>query len=230
MDRLQFAEGRSLTPRCEELPKIQETSPNYKIMKVTKTAYIKSFAEKEHLRLPYPKQIAFAGRSNVGKSSILNSLLNRKNLAKTSSTPGKTRMVNLFCINDSIHFVDLPGFGYAKVPKAMQKNWKDLVDAFLLNNPNLKGMVLIIDVRRGLQADELSFIEWLKIRKVPIILVVNKIDKLKKQQLSREIDQIKKTLKMETSSDTGITVIPYSAKTGAGKPALWDKILSLVKR
>jgi len=199
-------------------------------MKVTKAKFVKSFAEKARLKLPYPNQVAFAGRSNVGKSSILNSLLNRKNLAKTSSTPGKTRMVNLFSINDSLHFVDLPGFGYARVPKSMQKSWKDLVEAFLLNNPNLKGMVLIIDVRRGLQAEELSFIEWLKIQAIPTLLVVNKIDKLKKRELSDQLNQIKKTLDTRISPGMDVPVIPYSARTRAGKSNLWREILAFVRQ
>ncbi len=198
-------------------------------MKVTKAAFVKSFAEKARLKLPYPNQIAFAGRSNVGKSSILNSLLNRKNLAKTSSTPGKTRMVNLFSVNDSLHFVDLPGFGYARVPKSMQKNWKDLVEATLIGNPNLKGMVLIIDARRGLQDEELTFLEWLKIQAIPTLLIANKIDKLKKQELATQLGHIKRTLKAEWPDGEGIHVIPYSARTGAGKPELWREILSLIQ-
>jgi GTP-binding protein len=198
-------------------------------MKVTNAAFIKSFAEREQLTLPYPNQIAFAGRSNVGKSSILNSLLNRKNLAKTSSTPGKTRMVNLFKINDSIHFVDLPGFGYAKVPKSMRKNWKDLVEGFLLNNPNLKGMVLIIDIRRGLQDEELSFLDWLSLQGIPTLLVANKIDKLKKQQATKQLVQIRKTLESLTPYATTTVLIPYSAKTGAGKKELWQEILTLIQ-
>ncbi|MBW1659906.1 MAG: YihA family ribosome biogenesis GTP-binding protein [Deltaproteobacteria bacterium] len=198
-------------------------------MKITKAVYVKSFAEKEHLKLTYPNQIAFAGRSNVGKSSILNSLLNRKNLAKTSSTPGKTRMVNLFSVNDSIYFVDLPGFGYAKVPKSMRKNWKDLVEAFLLNNPNLKGMVLIIDIRRGLQEEELAFLEWLSIEEIPSVLVANKIDKLKKQQANRQIAQIRKVLDSEVSRGETVVLIPYSARTGIGKKDLWHEILTLIE-
>ncbi len=198
-------------------------------MKITKAAYVKSFAEKERLKLTYPNQIAFAGRSNVGKSSILNSLLNRKNLAKTSSTPGKTRMVNLFSVNDSIYFVDLPGFGYAKVPKAMQRNWKELIEAFLLNNPNLKGMVLIIDIRRGLQEEELAFLEWLSVEEIPSILVANKIDKLKKQQAKRQMTQIRKTLDTEISQGDTIVLIPYSARTGMGKKDLWREILNLIQ-
>lgn len=198
-------------------------------MKVTKAVFVKSFAEEARLKLPYPNQIAFAGRSNVGKSSILNSLLNRKNLAKTSSTPGKTRMVNLFSINDSFHFVDLPGFGYARVPKSMQKNWKNLVEATLIGNPNLKGMVLIIDARRGLQNEELAFLEWLKIQAIPTLLIANKIDKLKKRELAIQLEHIKKILKAEWPDGEGIHVVPYSARTGAGKPELWREILSLIQ-
>ncbi len=201
---------------------------NLIVVKVTKTTFIKSFAEKDQLKLPYPNQIAFAGRSNVGKSSILNSLLNRKNLAKTSSTPGKTRMVNVFSVNDSIYFVDLPGFGYAKVPKTMQKNWKSLVEATLTGNPNLKSMILIIDIRRGLQNEELSLIEWLKIHQIPTILIVNKTDKLKKRELIQQLGNIKRTLRARWPSEKEIQVIPYSAKTGEGKSILWREILSLI--
>ncbi len=195
-------------------------------MKITKASYVKSFAQKDHLKLTYPNQIAFAGRSNVGKSSILNSLLNRKNLAKTSSTPGKTQMVNLFSVNDAIYFVDLPGFGYAKVPKHMQRNWKELIEAFLLNNPNLKGMVLIVDIRRGLQEEELAFLDWLALEHIPVLLVANKVDKLKKQEANRQIARIRKDLSNRGES---VTLIPYSARTGVGKKELWREILALTQ-
>ena len=197
-------------------------------MKIIKAIYVKSFAEKDRLKLHYPNQIAFAGRSNVGKSSILNSLLNRKNLAKTSSTPGKTRMVNLFSVNDTIYFVDLPGFGYAKVPKTMQRNWKDLIEAFLMGNPNLKGIVLIVDIRRGLQDEELAFLEWLDREGIPTLLVANKLDKLKKQEAQRQIARIRKALEAETPHKIPVILIPYSAKTGAGKKDLWREILTLI--
>ncbi len=199
-------------------------------MKITKAEFVKSFAERNQLRLPYPNQIAFAGRSNVGKSSILNSLLNRKNLAKTSSTPGKTRMVNVFNINDTVHFVDLPGFGYAKVPKSMQKSWKDLVEGVLLKNTNLKGLVLIIDVRRGIQQDELTFLQWLTDVNIPVILVANKTDKLKKQQLKQQLSHIQKALDDCLGPKMSIIPLPYSAKTGVGKRELWREILSLTHR
>jgi len=197
-------------------------------VKIVKTAYIKSFAARDKIEKHYPNQIAFSGRSNVGKSSILNSLLNRKNLAKTSSTPGKTRMVNVFSINDAIYFVDLPGFGYAKVSRDMKKNWKDLVEGYLFDNPNLRGMVLIVDVRRGLQTEELAFIEWLKIQDIPTLLVVNKTDKLKRQELTRQLAQIIKILGNEFSNGENVKVIPYSARTKSGKPLLWQEILRLV--
>lgn len=198
-------------------------------MKITKTAYVKSFANQDGIETHYPNQIAFAGRSNVGKSSILNSLLNRKNLAKTSSTPGKTQMVNVFSINDTFHFVDLPGFGYAKVSRSMKKSWKGLVETFLVDNPNMRGMVLIIDVRRGLQDEELAFTEWLELQNIPTLLVVNKIDKLKKQALAKQLTQIKKTLETELPKEKGIKVIPYSAKTKAGKSILWREIHNLLE-
>ena len=197
-------------------------------MKITQATYVKSFAGKDHLKLTYPNQVAFAGRSNVGKSSILNSLLNRKNLAKTSATPGKTRMVNVFRVNDTIHFVDLPGFGYARVPRSMQENWKDLVEAFLTNNPNLKGMVLIIDIRRGLQDEELAFLDWLALQGIPTVLVANKTDKLKKQQAGRQLARIEQALKTELTHGDAVTLIPYSARTGAGKKDLWREILRLI--
>jgi len=196
-------------------------------MKITKAVYLESFAEKDQLKLSYPNQIAFAGRSNVGKSSILNSLLNRKNLAKTSATPGKTRMVNVYSINNTLHFVDLPGFGYAKVPKSMRNNWKDLVEAYLLGNPHLKGMVLIIDVRRGLQTEELAFMAWLQVQKIPVLLVINKTDKLKKRELNHQLRRIKEILTMEFPDDSNIQIIPYSARKGTGKPDLWRGILTL---
>lgn len=131
-------------------------------------------------------EIAFAGRSNVGKSSMINRLVNRKNLVKTSATPGKTRLINFFNINDRLMFVDLPGYGYAKVSRQEQKSWGPMVEAYLADRKNLRGVMLLMDLRREPREDELLMVQWCSRYGVPWKLVLTKADKLKKEATARQ--------------------------------------------
>lgn len=164
-------------------------------------------------------EIAFAGKSNVGKSSLINVLVNRKRLVKTSTTPGRTQLINFFDINGSMTFVDLPGYGYAKVPASIKKSWKPMIETYLSGRPTLKAVVLIMDIRRIPDEKDLYLINWLAHYQIPTIPILTKTDKLKTSQQARQL-----TL---ASAATGIPkdqFILFSAKTRTGKEQIWEAI------
>jgi len=169
-------------------------------------------------------EIAFAGRSNVGKSSLINTLVNRKHLVKTSSTPGRTQLINFFDINKNLTFVDLPGYGYAKVPVAVRKKWGPMIETYLSTRQTLKGVVIIMDIRRLPREEEQNLILWLAHYSIASILVLTKTDKLSKTKLIKQQAAIIKALAVAKED-----VILFSAKTRRGKDAVWDAILSLTK-
>jgi len=167
-------------------------------------------------------EIAFAGRSNVGKSSLINTLVNRKHLVKTSSTPGRTQLINFFDINKNLTFVDLPGYGYAKVPVAVRKKWGPMIETYLSTRQTLKGVVIIMDIRRLPREEEQNLILWLAHYSIASILVLTKTDKLSKTKLIKQQAAIVQALAVAKED-----VILFSAKTRRGKDAVWDAILSL---
>ena len=193
-------------------------------MKITCTQFIKSAAD--HRDLPADKlpHIAFAGRSNVGKSSLLNSLLNRKKLALTSSTPGKTRLLNFFLINNSFYFVDLPGYGYAKVSKTMQKDWQILLENYLKSTDQLKAIIVLTDLRHDISRLDMELIEWLQFYNLKIILVGTKADKLSKSAMIVAMRKLEKQVEKFGVDN----IIAYSAKNGTGKPELWQHIAQVL--
>jgi len=170
-------------------------------------------------------EFAFSGRSNVGKSSLINTLLNRKNLVKTSSTPGRTQLLNFFLINEAFYFVDLPGYGYAKVPVAVKKKWGPMIETYLSTRSTLKGVILIIDIRRTPGYEEMNFIDWFAHFNIPVILVLTKADKLSKTNQIRQQQAIAKALSVDK---TALTI--FSAKSRIGKDELWDRISNLLIR
>ncbi|MCZ6632420.1 MAG: ribosome biogenesis GTP-binding protein YihA/YsxC [bacterium] len=162
-------------------------------------------------------EIAFAGRSNVGKSSLLNRLLNRKNLARTSNTPGKTRTLNYYQINDAFYLVDLPGYGYAKRSKAERQEWGRLLDRYVENREPLRGFIQLIDARHDPTADDLNLVSWLCYAQKPFIVVATKTDKLSGSKLKPRLDKTQEIL-----NDLGdIPLLSVSARTGRGRDALW---------
>ena len=167
-------------------------------------------------------EVAFAGRSNVGKSSLINTIINRKRLVKTCPTPGRTQLSNFFKINSAFLFVDLPGYGYAKVPQAVKKQWGPMVETYLSTRKTLKGVVLIIDVRRIPAPEELQFIGWLDHFSIPSIPVLTKADKLSKTKQIKQHLSIAKALNVDPNG-----LILFSAKTRQGKDAVWNAIKSL---
>lgn len=168
-------------------------------------------------------EVAFAGRSNVGKSSLINTLVNRKHLVKTSSTPGRTQLINFFNINNSIGFVDLPGYGYAKVPVSVRKKWGPMTETFLSTRETLKGIVVIMDIRRAPGTEESDLLHWLEHYNIARIPVITKADKLSRNKQIRQVDNIVRALGIARAE-----VILFSAKTRLGKDAVWEAILSLI--
>lgn len=170
----------------------------------------------------YP-EIAFAGRSNVGKSSLINTLINRRRLVKTSSTPGRTQLINFFIINAAFMLVDLPGYGFAKVPYAVRKQWGPMVETYLSQRASLKGVVLLMDLRRVPGIEELNFMDWLHQFKIAAIPVLTKADKLSR---TNQIKQLRVIAQALTLPEDGL--ILFSAKSGQGKQALWQQIETIL--
>ena len=139
-------------------------------------------------------EVAFAGRSNVGKSSLINKILNRKKLVRTSKTPGRTQLLNFFEINELWRFVDFPGYGYAKVPVEIKKRWRPMVESYLTSRVNLRGMVWLLDIRREVSKEDLQLWDWLQVKQVPVIIVVTKADKLSKNKRNKQAASIAKSL------------------------------------
>jgi GTP-binding protein len=164
-------------------------------------------------------EIAFAGRSNVGKSSLINILVNRKHLVKTSSTPGRTQTINFFDINKNLTFVDLPGYGFARVPDAIKKKWGPMVETYLSGRRTLKAVVVIMDIRRTPRKEEQNLIEWLEHHSIAKILVLTKADKLSKAKQDQQRAAHAETLGVDTD-----TLILFSAKSRLGKEDLWQSI------
>ncbi|MBQ7170742.1 MAG: YihA family ribosome biogenesis GTP-binding protein [Clostridia bacterium] len=177
-------------------------------------------------KTPVP-QFAFSGRSNVGKSSLVNTLLGRRKLARVSSEPGKTITVNFYDIDGKLFFVDLPGYGYAKRSPEEKKRWSKLTDGYFTNNPNadlLRAVIQLIDCRAGVTADDRMMLDYLRAAGIPFLLVVTKTDKLSKTALAAALDAI--------AADAGAareTLLPFSSLTGAGKSELWAEILRLTE-
>ena len=167
-------------------------------------------------------EYAFIGRSNVGKSSLINMLTNRKKLAKTSSTPGKTQLINHFLINEEWHLVDLPGYGFAKVSKVTREKWGELIHKFLMKRENLRCTFILIDIRIEPQKSDLEFLEWMGINQLPFVIIFTKSDKLNKTTLINNIEQYKSTL-LERWAELPQFIVS-SAITTQGKEAILDVI------
>ena len=191
-------------------------------MKIVSAEFVKSAYDRRHWTNDGRPEIAFLGRSNVGKSSLINSLLQRKGLARTSNTPGRTQSINFFLINDSFYFVDLPGYGFAKVSKAMRQDWGSMAEQYLAEREELVLSVQLVDSRHEPTGLDKQLNEWLRFNEKTFLTVATKADKLSKNQLQKQIGVVKKTL-------PGGTVLAYSSDTGYGKDALWEEIASAVR-
>jgi GTP-binding protein len=188
-------------------------------MKITRAEFIKSaFKEADWPSDPLP-EIAFMGRSNVGKSSLINSLLSARGLARTSSTPGRTQSLNFFMINDGFRFVDLPGFGYARVPKAIKSTWGEMVTSYLAKRTQLVLSIHIVDSRHEPTKLDLQLHEWLEHSAKPRLIVATKSDKLSNNELKESLGRVKRVF----SEDR---VIAFSARSGRGRDEIWRAIES----
>jgi GTP-binding protein len=170
-------------------------------------------------------EIAFAGKSNVGKSSMINALLNRRNLARTSSQPGKTQTLNFYGINDELNFVDLPGYGYAKVSKTEQHKWADMIDTYLHNRQQLKEIILLVDIRHEPGNNDRQMYQWIKSFGFKGYVIASKADKLSKSQQIKSMNVIKKCLEIKDNN----LIYPFSASSKLGVEEIWtlfDNILA----
>ncbi|HET7522367.1 MAG TPA: ribosome biogenesis GTP-binding protein YihA/YsxC [Bacillales bacterium] len=176
----------------------------------------------------YPKgdrpEIALSGRSNVGKSSLINKLIQRKNMARTSQNPGKTQTLNFYLINDQLIFVDVPGYGYAKVSKAERQKWGTMIETYLTERAQLKAVVLIVDVRHPPTKDDVLMYNWLKHFEIPVLVVATKADKIKKSQYQKHLRVVRETLQM-TRDDEAVL---FSSETGEGKGHVWKAITAYI--
>jgi GTP-binding protein len=162
-------------------------------------------------------EIALAGRSNVGKSSLINCLISRKNLARTSSQPGKTQTLNYYKVNQDLYFVDLPGYGYAKVSKTKREQWGKFIESYLMNRETLRLVMQLVDLRHPPSKDDQAMYEWLRHNDVPVLVVATKADKIPKSQWAKHLKIVRETLGM----DKGVQPLMFSSELGLGKDELW---------
>ena len=170
-------------------------------------------------------ELAFVGRSNVGKSSLINSLLNRKKLVKTSQTPGKTQEINFFKINNDFIFADLPGYGFAKVPQSVQKRWKKMIEDYLLKRETLLAVIFIIDLRRSPSPLDLDLQRWLEASEVEYLLVGTKVDKLHQSEIKKKVGKLNEAYFGGGNNE----LLIYSSKSSKGRKELWSKITTRIE-
>lgn len=188
-------------------------------MNVNQADFIKSAAKPKDYPPPGLPEVAFVGRSNVGKSSLINVLAGRKGLVRTSSTPGRTQLINFFDINSILTLVDLPGYGYAKAPPEVRKQWGPMIEAYLASRESLKAVVLILDIRREPSDGDLQMLRWLELYNIPPILVVTKCDKLSKNELAKQKVLIANAIKRDRDM-----LLPFSALSKEGRDGIWTEI------
>ena len=163
-------------------------------------------------------EIAFAGKSNVGKSSLINALMNRKSLARTSAQPGKTQTINYYNINDMMYLVDLPGYGYAKVSQSEKEKWGRLIERYLTGSKDLKAVFLLVDIRHGANANDRQMYEWVTANGYRPVIIGTKLDKIKRSQIQKQVKLLRESL----GADKETVIIPFSAETKQGREEIWE--------
>ncbi|MBR0139180.1 MAG: YihA family ribosome biogenesis GTP-binding protein [Firmicutes bacterium] len=194
-------------------------------MKINRVDFLCSAVKKSQYPAEDLPEIAFAGRSNVGKSSLINLLTNNKNAAKVSSSPGKTRTINFFLINGSFRIVDLPGYGYAKVSKAVSEDWGRMMEEYLSKRPNLVGVVQLVDIRHEPSAQDVQMYDYLRYYGLSGLVAATKADKVSKNEMNKNLAVIRKTLSLEKED----VVIPVSALKKTGQDVLLEHMGSLIE-
>ena len=189
-------------------------------MKIISAEFICSAKEARSYPPAEITEIAFAGRSNVGKSSLINTLLNRKRLAHTSTTPGRTQEINFYRINDKFAFVDLPGYGYAKVPESVRRHWGPMVEAYLRDRRTLRLVIVILDVRRDPSKEDMQLMHWLEFYSINFFVVITKTDKISQNALTIRKRVINYLIGFSAKPD----ILFFSAKNGNGKELIWREI------
>ena len=169
-------------------------------------------------------EVAFAGKSNVGKSSLINALMNRKALARTSAQPGKTQTINFYNIKDAMYLVDLPGYGYAKASEEVKAKWGKMIENYLHTSKQLKAVFLLIDIRHDPSANDRMMYEWMVYQGFAPIIIATKLDKIKRSQIQKNVKAIREGLNVQP----GTTIIPFSAETKQGRDEIWELIDSFV--
>lgn len=170
-------------------------------------------------------EIAFAGKSNVGKSSLINALMNRKSLARTSAQPGKTQTINFYNINDAMYMVDLPGYGYAKVSETEKQKWGQMIENYLHTSKQLKAVFLLIDIRHAPSANDKTMYEWIVYQGYDPIIIATKLDKLKRSQVQKQVKILREGLGLKKES----ILIPFSAETKQGREEIWQIMDELIE-
>lgn len=186
--------------------------------------FVTSAAQPSDFPPPSLPEVAVVGRSNVGKSSLINTLVGQPGLARTSRTPGRTRLVNWFAIGDRFHLVDLPGYGYAEVSHATRESWRPLIESYLAERTSLAGVLLLIDIRRGVLAEELDFVPWLAERATPVVVALTKADKLAKNKRMIEVARAKQALALRKEP------LAVSTLSNEGIEPLWRAVVQLAGR
>ena len=171
-------------------------------------------------------EIAFAGKSNVGKSSLINALMNRKAYARTSAQPGKTQTINFYNINDELYFVDLPGYGYAKVSEALKEKWGKMIEKYLKTSLQLKIVFLLIDIRHDPSENDRNMYEWIVYQGYQPIIIATKLDKINRSQIDKQTRAIRKGLNAQAST----VILPFSALSKQGRDEIWERIESVITK
>ena len=190
------------------------------MMKIRCVKFIKSAREPRHYPPGDLPEVAFAGRSNVGKSSLINTLVQRKGVARTGGMPGTTQLINFFTVNDRFSFSDLPGYGFARVPEAIRRDWGPMVESYLKERKNLRLVILLLDIRREPSEEDLRLRQWLDHYHIPHLAVLTKADKLSRSRGIQRQGSLRQALGIPAGNDP----LLFSAKTGAGRQMLWQKI------
>lgn len=194
-------------------------------MEIKQAEFIISAVKKNQYPNDNFKEIAFVGRSNVGKSSLINTIVNRRKLVKVSSSPGKTRLVNFFMINNEFYFVDLPGYGYAKVSKSEKDKWSKIIETYLVGRHQLKAIVLLVDSRHKPTNDDIMMYKWIEYYKYKILIVATKIDKISKNQLNKNLDIIRNSFGLKSD----YKILTFSSLKKQGKEDLLNEIEHVVE-